>query len=328
VKSITYWDNQSFTQITYSGEMWELDPVEVRARPRPSRHSTPLPDIERAILADELGGEAGVERLQAFLRDRNLALVVSRNMTRRADRQQEYNLKVAGSATQTAEPGATPVEIAYLQFFEAKAIRGYEAFSPGRRLLAQPMDTGLVPELQGAPRGSVRVGRDGSMAAFLPASRALSWQLTAPNGTPVVRERYWVTFARGEMRSCANCHGLNRTDVVLGLPAPTNPPEALRDLARWYRATYEQGGGGPAISRAVGLANPFRVRLDGQNFDAAAQVFIGEDAAPWSGVRVKGTTRIVLKKGPQLEERFPVGTPVAIRVRNGDGREATTTFTR
>jgi hypothetical protein len=328
VKSITYWDDQSFTQITYSGELWELDPVEVRARPRPAKHANPLHDIERAVLADELGGEAGIERLQSFLRDRDLALLVSRNMTRRADKQQEFNLKVAGSTTQTAEPGATPVEIAYLQFFEAKAIRGYEALTPGRRLLAQPMDTGLIPEVQDAPRGSVRVGSDGSMAAFLPASRALSWQLTGTDGTPVIRERYWLTFGRGEMRSCANCHGLNRTDIVLEMPTPTNPPEALRELARWYRANFEQGAGGPAISRAVGLANPFRVRIDGQNFDAAAQVFIGEDSAPWSSVKVKGSTRLILKGGQRLEERFPVGTPVAIRVRNGDGREATTTFTR
>jgi hypothetical protein len=328
VKSITYWDNQSYTQVRYTGELWELDPVEVRPRPRPARHTSPLPDVERGILAEELGGDAGVERLRSFLMTRDLALVVSRNVTRRADKQQDFNLKVAGSTTQTAEPGATPSEVAYLQFFEGKATRGYDVRASGRRLLAQPMDTGLVPTIQGAPSGSVRIGRDGSMAAFLPASRALTWQLTKTDGTPVVRERLWVTFGRGEMRSCTNCHGVNRTDVVLGLPAPTNPPEALRELARWYRATFEQGGGGPSVSRVAATAGVFKLRIDGENFEAGTQVFIGDDAAPWGSVKIKGSTRLVLKKGRPLEERFPVGTPVGLRVRNPDGREATTTFTR
>ena len=249
-KSVSYWDNQTFAQVSYSGPMWELDPVEVVARTRPARHSTPLPDIEAQILRDELGSSAAVDQFAAFLRSRNLALVVSRNVTRRADRQQDFNLRIANSTTVTADTGATPIDIAFLQFYQGDLIRGYGNLHAGRRPIAQVMHDGLNPDVTGAPAGSVKLGADGSMAALVPASRALSWQLTKQDGSAVVRERYWVTFAPGEMRSCANCHGINTTDTVLHLPPPTNPPEALRDLARWYKANFASSGCAPAITSA------------------------------------------------------------------------------
>ncbi|MSQ47815.1 MAG: hypothetical protein EXR78_05400 [Deltaproteobacteria bacterium] len=237
-KTISYWDNSSYQQLSYTGRLWELDPVEVRVRTRPARHTTPVPAIETQILEQELSGPTGVQQLRTFLATRKLALVVSRNVTRRADRQQDFNLKITGSSTQTALPGTIPVEISHLQFFQGDLLRGYNNFSSGRRVLGQVMHNGLLPPLLAGPKGSVKLGPDGSMAAFVPAERALSWQLTTPTGTPIIRERYWVTFARGEIRVCANCHGVNTKDVVLSQPEPTNPPQALRTLLRWYRATY------------------------------------------------------------------------------------------
>ena len=245
-KSVTYWDNQSYRQLSYSGPLWELDPVEVRARTRPPRHANPLPAIETDLLRGELGGDAAIARLRAFLVERNLALIVSRNVTRRADRQQDFNLKIAGSQTQTAVPGATPIEIAFLQLFQGDLIRGYSQFHGGRRPLAQLLRDGLLAPLDGAPPSSVRLAADGSLAALVPAGRALTWQLLAADGAPVVRERYWVTLGAGEMRVCTNCHGVNRGDVVLGAPPPSNPPEALRELARWWQATYD--GGAPSAT--------------------------------------------------------------------------------
>jgi hypothetical protein len=240
-KTISYWDNYAYQQVSYSGPLWELDPVEVRARTRPATHTNPLPSIESQILDDALGGSAGVERLRAFLRAQNLALIVSRNVTRRADRQQDFNLAIAGGGTSTALPGATPVEIAYLQFMQGDLIRGYSNFHGGRRVLAQQMHDGLLPDVAGAPPSSVALASDGSMAAFVPASRALSWQLTTVAGDPVVRERYWVTFAPGEIRVCGNCHGINKTDTVLHQPPPTNPPQALQQLAQWWRTNFDDG---------------------------------------------------------------------------------------
>lgn len=247
-KSVTYWDNQSYGQLTYNGPMWELDPVEVRVRPRPAKLSTPLPSIEANILLEELGSQTGVEQFKTFLEARNLALIVSRNVTRRADKQQDYNLRVVGG-TQTAEANATPLDVQYFQFFQGDLMRGYNSFTRGRRPIAQVQHDAPLPNLPNAPPGSVQVASDGSVAAFVPARRALSWQLTKPNGEGVVRERYWLTMQPGEMRACTNCHGLNTTDVVLHQPAPTNPPQALRDLLRWYRASYPA-----SIKRAIHLS--------------------------------------------------------------------------
>ena len=63
--------------------------------------------------------------------------------------------------------------------------------------MAQLLHDGLLPPLDAAPPASVRLAADGSFAALVPAGRALTWQMVQDDGTPVVRERYWVTFARG-----------------------------------------------------------------------------------------------------------------------------------
>lgn len=281
-KSISYWDNQTYRQLSYSGRLWELDPVEVHARPRPPRHANPLPPIEVDLLRDELGGDAAIDRLRGFLRERGLALMVSRNVTRRADRQQDFNLKIAGSSTQTVAPGATPVEIAYLQLFQGDLIRGYSEFHEGRRPLAQPLHDGLLPSIGGAPPGSVRLAADGSVAALVPAGRALTWQLTAADGTPVVRERYWVTFAAGEIRVCANCHGVNTTDAVVGQPPPSNPPQALRELASWWQTTYDVASPTPPNS-ATPTPSPVPAAVSGR-------VRYYRDDRPMAGVVMAGSS--------------------------------------
>jgi PKD repeat protein len=234
VKSITYFDNARYRTVQYNGPMWELQAVELRTQPAPPEEPLePLPAIERQVLEEELGGAAGIAELQDFLEDNKLALLISRDVTVRGDVHQDFNLKVAGSDHQSAEAGSTPKEIAYMQFYEGQQVRGYR--QSGRRVLARTMDSTLNPEDPGAPEGAVRLAADGSMAAFVPAERALSWQSTEEDGTPAVRERYWLTFRAGEIRSCANCHGLNREDVF-GRPGPTNKPEALRELLDWWKA--------------------------------------------------------------------------------------------
>src|SRR4029078_11488116 len=96
-----------------------------------------------------------------------------------------------------------------------------------RSLVPQPLHDTTAHMLNsahaGTPSGSVTIAGDGSMAAFVPARRAMSWQMTDTNGTPVVRERLWVTFQPGEVRVCASCHGLNNTDQAGGA-APVNAP--------------------------------------------------------------------------------------------------------
>lgn len=338
-KAISYWDNQSYTQLNFSGPMWELDPVEVRARIRPPRHTSPLPDIERQILSEELGGPSGIAQLQTFLEARNLALIVSRDVTRRADRQQDVNLRIAGGTAQTSEPGATPVDLLYMQFFQGDLVRGYgNSGRAGRRAIAQAMHDGLLPGLTGAPAASVRLAGDGSMAALVPARRALSWQMTKPNGEAVVRERYWVTFAPGEIRSCTNCHGLNTTDVVAHQPVPTNPPQALRDLLRWYRINYPT-----AINRVANvsaasydsslLAGESIAVAFGSNLATSTAAATGSLPTTLAGTTVKvkdvvGTERaapLFFVSPTQVNYQIPVGTSpglALVTIVNSNGQQS------
>jgi hypothetical protein len=236
-KTVTYWDPD--TLISYSGELWELDPVEVVARPRPNPQPPGLPAPENQIFL-----EVGVApaALQAYLKANGLALVISRDVTTRDDNdeQQPFNLSIPGGV-QTIGAGGKIYTISYLQFFQADLLRsldygGTQNPSEGRRVLAQEMHAPNVsnPPTTG-PAGSVILATDGSMAAFVPALRAMTWQLTDSAGAGVVRERYWLTFQPGEIRVCTSCHGLNEFDQA-GAPYPTNPPEALRTLLEWWKS--------------------------------------------------------------------------------------------
>ncbi len=236
-KSVSYYDPDVL--VGYSGELWELDPVEVRVRPRPERRQPALGAPEKAVLNEEKVNEA---ELRSYLARNGLALIVSRNLTTRddADRQQPFNLRVAGTKTQSIGAPGKIYDIAHLQIFQADQLRGLgltpgeTSPRPGRRVLAREMHGINNPDDATGPPGSVQVSADGSMAAFVPARRALSWQLTDPAGTPVVRERYWLTFQRGEIRTCTSCHGVNTSDQA-GHPVPVNKPEALRQLLRYWK---------------------------------------------------------------------------------------------
>jgi hypothetical protein len=237
-KSIQYWSPNEL--ITYDGELWELDPVEVVARPPPSAPEPVLAAPELRILQDE---NVTPNQLSAYLRSRNAALIVSRNVTRRDrnDRQQPFNLRVTGTTTVTTGTPGYVYPVSHMQIFQGDQLRsltfGSSNTAPGRRVIAQPMhEPGIDnPPAPGSPDGSVKLGDDGSMAAIVPARRALTWQLTDPAGEGIVRERYWLTFQPGEIRTCVACHGLSSADQSND-PPPTNPPEALRELLQYLKA--------------------------------------------------------------------------------------------
>ncbi len=245
-KSLQYWD--PFTLVHYRGEMWELDPVEVVARPAPTALAPELDAPEAQAIAD---AHVRPRDLVDYLRARDLALIVARNVTTRDrnDRQQPFNLRIPGTSTATIATPGRVYDVAYLQLFQADQIRsmfwGGSRPIAGRRVLAQPLHEALAenpPPPAGAPAGSVVLARDGSMAALVPARRAMTWQLTDPAGNPVVRERYWLTFQPGEIRSCTSCHGPSQSDQ-LGRPSPTNTPQALTELLRHLKSIGEPLGG-------------------------------------------------------------------------------------
>jgi len=250
-KTLWWWSPDE--RIDFSGELWELQPVEVRARIRPERRCAEMPAIEASVFA-----QAGVPiaAMKRWLRANNTALVVIRDATTRdrADEQQPYNLRVPGGIEKIGSPGKI-YDVSHLQFFQADLIRGTGLETAGgtpregRRVLAQPMHatTAELPANPSGPTGSVKLAADGSAAAFVPARRALTWQLTDPTGTPVVRERYWVSFQSGEIRSCTSCHGINSRDQS-NAPTPTNTPIALTDLLALWKNNH------PAES----LADPYQ----------------------------------------------------------------------
>jgi hypothetical protein len=218
--------------------LWELDPVEVIARTRPVARQPIMEDPESSIFMAE---GIDIAALQAWLRANELALIISRNVTLRdrGEMQQPWNLRVPGGAQNIPDSGKV-YDIAYLQLFEADQLRGYGGMTnpnPGRRGLAVPIHGPALPAPPtGGPVGSVKIGADGSMAAFVPAQRALSWQLVAPDAkSAVVRERNWISFQAGEIRTCPVCHGLN-TQSHGGEAKPINPPQALRDIVRYWKA--------------------------------------------------------------------------------------------
>jgi hypothetical protein len=162
-----------------------------------------------------------------------------------ADKQQPTNLAVPGGTSTVAADGGPTYQVKSLQFLQGEYLRGYgltapgdTAPDPGRRIKAvtmRPID-GVSQTATGAPEGSVNVAADGSAAAVVPASRALSWQLLQPDGSSVVRERYWLSFKAGEVRSCTSCHGVNTKDQA-GHTVAVNPPAALRTLLENLKQT-------------------------------------------------------------------------------------------
>jgi hypothetical protein len=214
--------------------MWQLDPVEVRPRTVPPVPGQVLEAPEASVFADE-GVDPALFR--EYLRQNSLALAVSRNVTTRdkADRQQPFNLRVPGGAQALGRRESTTCACSSTRPTRSAVWAAPEP-SSGRRVLAQVMH---APEVRTAEphraSGSVLIGLDGSMASLVPARRAMAWHLTDPAGVPVVRERYWLSFQPGEIRTCASCHGLNSKDQA-NAPKPTNPPEALRDFLRFWKA--------------------------------------------------------------------------------------------
>ncbi len=249
-KSVSYFVGS--TLVTQNNAaLWELQPVEVIARAVPPvRIESPLASPETLAFAAAGVNEAAFRN---YLRQQNLALLVMRNVTSRdaSDRQQPYNLHVAvpSGITTLASPatGGMTYDLAWMQFFQADQVRGYGAPNGGiagrrttPRYLHDPLSVQLnLPASAGADPGSTDIAADGSVAAFVPAQRAMSWQSTSPNNTPVVRERYWVEFQPGEVRACDGCHGSNTVNQA-GQPPPSNTPLALIALLnRWKSLTTD-----------------------------------------------------------------------------------------
>jgi Hydrazine synthase alpha subunit middle domain len=243
-KKISWWNPDN--KLEFDGTLWELQPTELRVRVRPNVTTTPLPQLEQNVFSKT---GVNLETLKTYLKQNNLALLVGRNVTTRddLDKQQPFNLQVPGgtkSLSSSFKAGDKVYDVTNLQFFQGDLIRGIGGTTDpraGRRVLAQPLhDAAAIssnPTNTGVPN-SVKVAADGSFAAFVPATRALSWQLTDSAGTGVVRERYWLSFQPGEVRVCTSCHGLSDKDQA-GKLSPQNEPIALEGLLNLWKTSQK-----------------------------------------------------------------------------------------
>lgn len=237
--AVTYWSGA--TQVTHTNALWELEPVEVVARTNiPTKLIASVSAIEAQVFAEE---GVAIAEMQSWLRSNDLALLISRNVTARdrADKEQPYNLRIPGGVQTLGTNVGKIYDIGYIQFLQADQLRGLTYGTtnpvPGRRVLAMPMHdtTAVAFNLQGTNGVfGTPLATDGSQATFVPARRAMTHQTANTNGNHVVRERYWITYQPGEIRTCAVCHGLNVADQA-GRSLPTNAPFALRLLLRNWK---------------------------------------------------------------------------------------------
>ncbi len=286
-----YWAGTN--RINHTNALWELQPVEVRSRSVPTPWNPGVASIEQNGFA---AANMDMNTFQADLANRGLALVISRNVTARDgnDKQQPYNLRIPGGTNSIANSGKI-YDITHLQFLQADYLRGYTngptgGAVPGRRVLATPMHDSAAFNYASSkiapPIGGTELMPDGSQATIVPANRAVTWQLTGTNANDsVVKERYWVTFRPGEVRTCANCHGINAGDQ-LGRPTPTNAPLALQKLLQFWKTNS-------ASAYTLSVSNG----SGGGKFGAGSIVSLAASAPPsgkifagWSGAGVSSAT--------------------------------------
>jgi hypothetical protein len=176
------------------------------------------------------------------------------------------------------------------------------------------------PAAPGALISSVKIGPDGSQAAIVPARRAMTWQLADTNGVGVVRERYWLTFAPGEIRTCTSCHGINQTSQA-NTPVPTNTPLALVQLLQYWKTQttiIASTEAGPGINY-VQITFVRRPAESGVTYHVQESV----NLIDWSDIATYAGSNVQLTA--QAMEVSRIGSPnesVTVRDTSGTGTQA------
>ena len=326
----------TFTNVT----AWELDPAEIAARTVPVLATSAVDPIEAAVFASN---GVDIPTFQNYLVQQNAALSISRNVTKRDlhDRQQPYNLKISWSNTQTTAPSpnnAPIYNVGWIQFLQADLRRGYLLGganpAPGRRVVATPLHDTIGENVvaPGAPPGSVRLGDDGSFAAVLPAGKAMTWHLLDNDvaKTSQVKERFWVTFTKGEIRTCANCHGINTSDqsgtVANPVTKPTNPPQALSALLQSWKGKHPAGvmqhaNSSLSVARNSGVATLSVVRTNGSTGPVRV------DFATANGTAASGIDYAATSGTLSWPDGDSTAKPVTVTLLNNSAATSGQTFT-
>ncbi len=251
------------TSVTRTANLWQLQPAEVRSRSVPAPMTVPLEAPEASAF---ISNGVSPAAFRAWLKQTNQSILIARSVLNRdaADKQQPFSLTIPGGSSNTVN-GALTRTVDRMQFFSGEYLRAYADApghppAPGRRITARSMKEEAFasnPPTTG-PDGSVKIAPDGSMAAIVPAGRAITWQLADPQDTAVIRERYWLAFHPGEIRMCTSCHQVNERSQT-GAAGPANSPEALRSLLAFWKSENPSSAG-PSTSYSawaeVKLSNP------------------------------------------------------------------------
>ncbi len=144
--------------------------------------------------------------------------------------------------------GVKPGEVKWLRVNEALP----RYWSTGRRwepsLSSSSWKAALWPRVQW---GVVPVEKDGSAHFSVPANRNIFFQALDENFRELQRERTYVNYAPGEVRSCTGCHGQsNRVVPVDGSAMPlalTRPPNKLQPQPCDLRANGGDGRAGQVV---------------------------------------------------------------------------------
>ena len=120
----------------------------------------------------------------------------------------------------------------------------------------------------------------------------------------MVRERYWLTFAPGEIRTCASCHGINETTQA-GNPAPTNTPLALIKLLNYWKTNSAIL---PTVAAAQGT-NYFQITFVHRPAEPGVTYHVqaSTDLTAWSDIAsYAGSNRVLTVQAMELSR---VGSP-------------------
>ncbi len=243
-RTIKWWgDAEDPHEITF--KMMEVQPVEIMSRSIPDKFCDdyPIDPIEKSVIEEE---NVNIDELRAWLIENDMALIAIRDVTKRdrADVQQPYNLIVPGGVSSIAT-GGKEYEVSHFQPFYGSLKRGYEDKGNARRIFFDYFEnTQFHPNLESVnpydpegPEKSIKIESDGSVALFVPATRALAWWTKSPEDKEVVVERQPLSFAPGEIMTCPGCHGINKESHD-GSLTPTNKPESLRKLLTHWKNRF------------------------------------------------------------------------------------------
>jgi PKD repeat protein len=84
----------------------------------------------------------------------------------------------------------------------------------------------------------------------------------------------------------------------------------------------------PVVSSIAKAGSPFRLKVNGSNFQEGIQVYIGTDQTPWASVTRKSASLVVIKGGSSLKAKFPQGQSVMMWFVNPDHGQTSATYTR